>query len=195
LASVTVLLAGLLTSACGPASDAASAGAEKAASAARDVSDKLADDGTYYYPLGGAVRDIGYQPGQRDHTGRDYYAIDLDSDQRTVYPARGGRVAFAGFNCQKAPGQEDCYGNTVAIDHGGGIYSIYTHLAQAPALKVGDKVRLSTQIGTVGDSGCPACGPHLHFVVRKGSEGLSGTTVLFGGADGPIDVRGQLQPR
>jgi murein DD-endopeptidase MepM/ murein hydrolase activator NlpD len=70
-------------------------------------------------------------------------------------------------------------GRQVWIDHGGGITSRYAHLsAVLPELAVGVVVTRGQVIGTVGKSGYPEGGPHLHLEVRLGSsylgDGLSG---------------------
>lgn len=55
-------------------------------------------------------------------------------------------------------------GNTLIIDHGMGLYSIYMHLSKFSVSK-GKKVSKSQVIGLVGSSG-RASGPHLHMSVR-----------------------------
>lgn len=53
------------------------------------------------------------------------------------------------------------HGNTLVIDHGQGVVSIYIHLLR-PLVKVGDIVKLGQQIALVGSTG-RASGPHLHW--------------------------------
>lgn len=55
------------------------------------------------------------------------------------------------------------HGNTVVLDHGHGILSIYIHQTSL-AVKVGDEVEAGQKIGTVGSTG-RASGPHLHFCI------------------------------
>ena len=52
-------------------------------------------------------------------------------------------------------------GNTVIIDHGQGIYTIYMHLSKFN-VSTGDTVSKGDLIGFVGSSG-RSTGPHLHF--------------------------------
>ena len=56
------------------------------------------------------------------------------------------------------------YGNTVIVDHGGGMTTLYAHL-QAPAVVVGQTVDIGETVGHVGNTGYSQ-GPHLHFEVR-----------------------------
>ncbi|MCX7697987.1 MAG: M23 family metallopeptidase [Candidatus Goldbacteria bacterium] len=56
------------------------------------------------------------------------------------------------------------YGNTVIIDHGGGIYSLYLHMGDV-YVRTDDKVFKGDIIGTVGNTGV-STGPHLHFQIN-----------------------------
>ena len=52
-------------------------------------------------------------------------------------------------------------GNTVVIEHGYGLKSIYYHMSELDC-KVGDMVKKGDIIGKVGSTGF-STGPHLHF--------------------------------
>lgn len=54
-------------------------------------------------------------------------------------------------------------GNTVFIDHGQGLISMYCHLEKIQ-VKAGEQLKQAQQIGTVGMTG-RVSGPHLHWVV------------------------------
>jgi murein DD-endopeptidase MepM/ murein hydrolase activator NlpD len=80
--------------------------------------------------------------------------VDLPSPTGTpVHAAQGGRIVLA----------EELYfaGNTVIIDHGLGIYTLYGHFSEIDA-KVGDEVKVGDVIGKVGATG-RVTGPHLHW--------------------------------
>jgi len=80
--------------------------------------------------------------------------VDLSSPTGTpVHAAQSGRVVLA----------EELYfsGNTVLIDHGLGIYTLYGHFSEIDA-KPGDEVKVGDVIGKVGATG-RVTGPHLHW--------------------------------
>ena len=64
---------------------------------------------------------------------------------------------------------DDMYGTTVIIAHGGDLQSVYSNLAAAPAVSEGDHVKLGDVIGSIGDTAlCEnADVTHLHFEMRK----------------------------
>jgi murein DD-endopeptidase MepM/ murein hydrolase activator NlpD len=67
-----------------------------------------------------------------------------------------GTVAYAG--------EQFFGGNSVVLDHGGGVFSVYYHL-QDYIVSEGQEVARGERIGAVGASG-RATGPHLHFSIR-----------------------------
>lgn len=87
------------------------------------------------------------------HTG-----IDIAASYGTpIKAAASGRVILA----QTYGG----YGNATAIDHGGGLVTLYGHQSRI-IVKVGQKVDAGQVIGYVGCTGY-CTGPHLHFEVRE----------------------------
>lgn len=69
-------------------------------------------------------------------------------------------------------------GRQVWIAHGRGVTSRYAHLDQVADLAVGQRIEAGATIGTVGSTGYPEGGPHLHLEVRIGrsylGDGLTG---------------------
>ena len=90
-----------------------------------------------------------------------------------VFAALDGRV----FGVQLAVGGDLNWGATVSrfdnhiiLDHGGGVYTIYGHLARASMkVKKGQWVSAGMQIGLTASSG-NSSGPHLHFTVQSQGE-------------------------
>jgi murein DD-endopeptidase MepM/ murein hydrolase activator NlpD len=60
------------------------------------------------------------------------------------------------------------YGNTVIIDHGQGVQSLYGHLSSFD-VKAGDDVTKGQTIGRSGLTGM-AGGDHLHFTMLVGGQ-------------------------
>jgi len=56
------------------------------------------------------------------------------------------------------------YGNTVIIDHGGGLHTLYGHNSRN-LVRVGDQVSRGQVIALIGSTGI-STGPHLHFEMR-----------------------------
>lgn len=56
-------------------------------------------------------------------------------------------------------------GNTVVIDHGLGVFSIYAHLEDFADVQVGDMIRKGNPVGRLGMTGY-ASGYHLHWEIR-----------------------------
>ncbi|WP_260981720.1 M23 family metallopeptidase, partial [Kocuria marina] len=55
-------------------------------------------------------------------------------------------------------------GNRVEVTHADGIKTTYNHLKDV-MVRVGDTLRASEQLGTVGQTGLRVTGPHLHFEI------------------------------
>lgn len=68
------------------------------------------------------------------------------------------------------------YGNTVIIDHGNGISTLYAHNSKLN-VSVGDEVITGQLIAKVGSTGL-STGPHIHFEVRVNGEATDPTDWL-----------------
>ena len=92
----------------------------------------------------------------RDVDTQVHFGYDLASTRRASVPAaNAGVVVFAG--------PLTIYGNTVIVDHGLGLMTLYGHLSTVN-LKVGDPVAKGQEIGRTGTTGL-AIGDHLHYEV------------------------------
>jgi len=101
----------------------------------------FADQRTYYFE--------GKEIDQQVHLG-----IDLASTRRTLITAANrGQVVFADYL--------GIYGNTVILDHGQGVFSLYAHLSQIDVTR-DDIIEKNSRLGLSGTSGM-AGGDHLHF--------------------------------
>jgi murein DD-endopeptidase MepM/ murein hydrolase activator NlpD len=85
-----------------------------------------------------------------------HVGFDLASTRQSPVPAaNAGQVAFAG--------PLTIYGNTVIVDHGLGLQTLYAHLSSID-VKPGDTVTKGQALGRTGTTGL-AVGDHLHFEV------------------------------
>ena len=91
---------------------------------------------------------------RRPHQGVDYAA-------RTGTP-----IMAAGDGRVIKSGPQGGYGNTVVLQHGGNVTTLYAHMSRiAPAARTGRRVRQGDIIGYVGATGL-ATAPHLHYEYR-----------------------------
>ena len=83
-----------------------------------------------------------------------HLGVDIASTERIgVQAANTGKVVFADYL--------GIYGNMVILDHGQGVFSLYSHLSQIN-VAVGDTLEKGKILGQTGTSGM-AGGDHLHF--------------------------------
>jgi murein DD-endopeptidase MepM/ murein hydrolase activator NlpD len=90
--------------------------------------------------------------GRRMHEG-----IDLAGPNGTPIVAPGdGIVTFVGY--------KGGYGNSLKIDHGYGVTTLYAHCSMIN-VKEGDRVKRGSVVAAVGNTGS-STGPHLHYEVH-----------------------------
>lgn len=89
-----------------------------------------------------------------------HYGYDLASHAHApILAANRGRVLFAG--------DLGLYGQTVILDHGGGLTSLYGHLSSLDTAE-GQLVEKGDPLGVSGETGL-AGGDHLHFAILVGA--------------------------
>ncbi|WP_267243522.1 M23 family metallopeptidase [Streptomyces sp. PR69] len=103
------------------------------------------------YELSAGFDSIGGRWAHR-HTGQDF-AVDIGTPVRSIGAGRVASVSCGGG-----------FGIEVVVEHTGGYYSQYAHLA-AVTVEQGERVAPGQQIGQAGTTG-NSTGPHLHFEVR-----------------------------
>jgi murein DD-endopeptidase MepM/ murein hydrolase activator NlpD len=95
----------------------------------------------------------------------------------------GGRmspVAATGPGVVAFTGVRSGYGNTVEVDHGGGLKTRYGHLA-AIAVHVGERVTIGQRLGGMGSTG-RSTGTHLHYEVWLNGRPMNPERYLKAGA-------------
>ena len=123
------------------------------------------NSGAMIWPISGPITsEFGWRNhpifgGQRFHSG-----LDIGGDYgMPIHAAQSGVVSHAGWI--------GGYGNTVMIDHGGGIVTLYGH-NESLAVDVGQYVNQGDVIAYCGSTG-NSTGPHCHFEVRLDGEPVS----------------------
>jgi murein DD-endopeptidase MepM/ murein hydrolase activator NlpD len=131
-------------------------------------------DSGYFTPDGRSVRKAflrapvdftrissNFNPGRRHpvlNTIRAHRGVDYAASSGTPIRAAGdGKISFRGVN--------GGYGNTVILQHGSNITTLYAHMSRFAEPKLGARVKQGQIIGYVGQSGL-ATGPHLHYEYR-----------------------------
>jgi murein DD-endopeptidase MepM/ murein hydrolase activator NlpD len=108
------------------------------------------------HPISGRVR---------AHQGVDYAA----PTGTPIWAAGDGRVQFAA--------RKGGYGNTVIIDHGRGVTTLYAHMSRfGKSGRAGRSVKQGETIGYVGTTGA-STGPHLHYEYRVNGQHKNPSTV------------------
>jgi murein DD-endopeptidase MepM/ murein hydrolase activator NlpD len=88
-----------------------------------------------------------------------HFGYDLASTSGApIQASNSGIVVFAG--------DIGIYGNTVIVDHGMGLFTLYAHLSSM-SVSAGDRVEKNATLGLSGATGL-AGGDHLHFAILLG---------------------------
>ena len=121
--------------------------------------------GGMIWPISGPITsEFGWRTHPIFGNARFHSGLDIGGDYGLpIHAAQGGVVIEAGWI--------GGYGNTVMIDHGGGIVTLYGH-NESLAVGVGQSVNQGDVIAYCGSTG-NSTGPHCHFEVRLGGEPVS----------------------
>jgi murein DD-endopeptidase MepM/ murein hydrolase activator NlpD len=118
--------------------------------------------GQFILPSDGPVTSIfGWRVHPILGTSRFHNGVDFGSDYGSLIRAADNGVVIS---AEWTGG----YGNTVIIDHGNGLTTLYGHTSQI-YVTAGQAVQKGQPIAAVGSTGL-STGPHLHFEVRKAGE-------------------------
>jgi len=165
----------------------------------------------YWWPIGGAdiekVDGVEYATGDpttgiitsyfgyRTLAGNTEFHSGVDISGGTtnhIIAINSGVVYQVGTGCANNEGLSSrCnggWGNYVAIEHPGSVYSLYAHLAPSSiTVSVGDSVKQGQVIGTMGNTG-RSTGMHLHFQIEVGARNSDN-------AVNPLDYVSYDEPR
>ena len=132
--------------------------ARKARAAAGNVLNRLPSTGSgisptgFIWPIQGVLTS-GFGP----RWGRMHTGIDIADPAGTpIHAAKAGEVIYAGWL--------NGYGNTVVLDHGDGVATLYGHQSRLGSTE-GQELNQGDVLGFVGSTG-HSTGNHLHFEVR-----------------------------
>jgi murein DD-endopeptidase MepM/ murein hydrolase activator NlpD len=110
----------------------------------------------------------------------DYYHRGVDYAAATGTPViapAAGRIALVGYEVEGF----EIHGNTIGLDHGQGVVSIFIHLNSIQVTE-GQMVAAGEQIGTVGSTGI-STGPHLHWGLYVHGQAVDPVPWRFGNVE------------
>ncbi|MBR6712644.1 MAG: peptidoglycan DD-metalloendopeptidase family protein [Selenomonadaceae bacterium] len=121
--------------------------------------------GGMIWPVSGPITsEFGWRTHPIFGNARFHSGLDIGADYGVpIHAAASGVVIESGWI--------GGYGNTIMIDHGGGIVTLYGH-NESLAVGVGQQVNQGDVIAYCGSTG-NSTGPHCHFEVRLGGEPVS----------------------
>ncbi|MCI0502631.1 MAG: peptidoglycan DD-metalloendopeptidase family protein [Fusobacteria bacterium] len=131
--------------------------------------------GTFTWPVPSSyliTSPFGYRSSPIFGGGEFHKGIDIGAaGGASIVAADSGMVVYAQFN-------NGGFGNTVIIDHGGGLITLYAHMSSI-GVSYGQSVSKGQYIGGVGSTGW-STGNHLHFQVTNNGDIFSGVVDPMG---------------
>lgn len=119
------------------------------------------------------------------------YSVDTPVYNRTMADWRthdgvdiaaetGTQVKSTANGTVESISDDGMYGTTVVINHGGGLCSSYSNLAETPTVSVGETVSAGQVIGSVGTTALCEIGEpaHLHFAMSLNGASVDPTAYM-----------------
>lgn len=132
--------------------------------------------GTFIQPVEGSITtQYGlYRYTNGSETPTRHAGIDIAADAGTAIKApAAGKVIFSGHLTVS--------GNTVVIEHGNGLHSLFFHM-QENSCSVGDLLLQGDTVGLLGSTGYSS-GPHLHYQLMIGDSSINPWRAFDGTAE------------
>ncbi|MBO8173184.1 MAG: peptidoglycan DD-metalloendopeptidase family protein [Bacillaceae bacterium] len=126
-------------------------------------------DGVFAWPVPASHRitsEFGYRKDPFTGKTSGHNGMDIGAPTgTTIVAAADGYVVVAGY--------VRGFGNTVIINHGNNVRTLYGHIRNGGIMvKVGQKVKKGQKIAEVGSTG-RSTGPHLHFGVYENGQAVN----------------------
>jgi hypothetical protein len=119
-------------------------------------------------PVIAAARFGAQRPGTRPaECGLGHCGVDIGNQRgEVIHASADGKILAAYTDIHGEAGR------MVAIDHGGGLVTMYMHMDQVrPGLEAGQPIRAGEPLGTIGSTGFALDNPHLHFALTQERNG------------------------
>jgi murein DD-endopeptidase MepM/ murein hydrolase activator NlpD len=127
----------------------------------------------------GETRYVNDSPTSYRHSG-----LDIGAPTGTpIYAANTGKVVLARYLIMT--------GNTIVIDHGLGLFSVYFHMDKL-WVEQGDMVERGQQIGEMGSTGF-STGPHLHLTMSYYETNIEPGYILVGEPITKVNYKNYLE--
>ena len=130
----------------------------------------------FLLPLGGEIiKDFDKDNLQYSETFKDW-RLHLGVD---IAATSGDAVVSAAAGVVEDIYQDPQLGMVVAVDHGGGLLLFYCGLNQAPTVKIGETVKVGTQLGTIDTIPSESVEqPHLHLAAEQDGQPVSPLVIM-----------------
>ncbi len=112
------------------------------------------------------------------HNGIDLYNSDYVGKDGQKGKDIGVFAVLPGKIIRRGTADSGTGPNTLYIDHGNGLETVYGHLkSSCPNCAVGNNVSKGQWVGNMGNEGTKTTAPHLHFEIRKTGDSTNCTYI------------------